>query len=84
MARRRHKNKHLEAAISHAESRGWRIEIATGHTHVWGRLYCPYADRSGCRVSVWSTPRNAENHAKDICRVVDRCTCGGDHSNADL
>jgi hypothetical protein len=24
-------------------------------------------------MSVWSTPRNAENHAKQIKRIVDRC-----------
>lgn len=24
-------------------------------------------------VSVWSTPRKAENHARDILRAVNRC-----------
>lgn len=26
-----------------------------------------------CISSIWSTPRNAENHAKQIRRVVDNC-----------
>jgi hypothetical protein len=30
--------------------------------------------REFCIVSVWSTPRNAGNHAKLIRRVIDNCT----------
>jgi hypothetical protein len=29
--------------------------------------------REGCQMSVWSTPRNTENHAKQIRRKVDHC-----------
>jgi hypothetical protein len=77
MARSRHKNKAIEQALSDAEARGWRIEPASGHA--WGRMYCPFNDqdcRCGefCITSIWSTPRNAENHAKQIRRVVDNCT----------
>lgn len=79
MARRRHGNKEIEAALTYAEAYGWRIEMARGHA--WGRLYCPWKDedcRCGefCIVSVWSTPRNAAAHAKQIRRVVDYCTGG--------
>jgi hypothetical protein len=41
-------------------------------------MYCPYNDeecRCGefCVVSIWSTPRNAGNHARALKRVVDNC-----------
>ena len=40
---------------------------------------CPYNDsecRCGefCIASIWSTPRNLGNHARQIRRVVDHCT----------
>lgn len=71
MARPRHPNKEIEAAVQWAEARGWVVHMSTGHA--WGRLYCPFSSRDGCRVSVWSTPRNAQNHAKGIRRAVSRC-----------
>lgn len=71
MARPRHPNKEIEAAVAHAEALGRRVVPISGDA--WGRLYCPWADRDGCMVSVWSTPRNAENHAKAIRRDVARC-----------
>jgi hypothetical protein len=37
--------------------------------HGWGYLRCP-AD--GQRLSVWSTPKNADNHAKQIRRFITR------------
>lgn len=76
MPRKRHSKKDIEEALVYAESHGWRIEPATGHA--WGRLYCPYnsADcRCGeyCVISIWSTPKSATNHARQIRRVIDRC-----------
>lgn len=71
MPRPSHPNKHIEAAVAYAELNGWRFVMRAGHA--WARLYCAFADREGCSVSVWSTPRNAENHAKALRRVVDRC-----------
>ena len=41
-----------------------------------GRLLCPHASRGGCIVSVWSTPRVAENHARQIRSKVDSCPHG--------
>ncbi|MFW6349627.1 MAG: hypothetical protein ACOC3U_04545 [Thiohalospira sp.] len=77
MPRPRHGNKVIENALVYAESEGWRIEKASGHA--WGRLYCPWNDdecRCGefCIVSIWSTPRNPEAHARAIRRVVEGCT----------
>lgn len=50
MARPRHPSKEIEAAVAHAEALGWRVVPISGHA--WGRLYCPWADRDGCMVSV--------------------------------
>lgn len=71
-----HPKKEIAAAIAYALSCGWRVE--EGGSHTWGQMYCPYNDkdcRCGefCRVSIWSTPKNPENHAKQIRRVIDRC-----------
>ncbi|WP_082887110.1 hypothetical protein [Bordetella ansorpii] len=77
MGRGVHPNKEFEAALRHAEARGWRVEA--GGSHAWGRMYCPYDDEQ-CRcgefriASVWSTPRNPRNHARQLRRVVDNCT----------
>lgn len=69
MSRPRHPNKEVEEAVQYAESEGWTVRMQ-GH---WGRLYCEHADRDGCHFGVWSTPKNAGNHAKQIKRDVDRC-----------
>lgn len=71
-----HPNKEIAAALAYAEKHGWRI--VQGGAHAWGKMYCPNNDPD-CRCgefgiqSIWSTPRNAENHAKLIRRVVDKC-----------
>src|ERR1700730_13886265 len=77
MGRARHPKKEVEDAIRHAEENGWRVEV--GGSHAWGRLYCPYNDtdcRCGefCISSIWSTPKNPGNHARQVKRVVDNCT----------
>lgn len=69
--RSRHPNKEIESAVSYAEELEWTCEMASGHA--WGRLYCPHNDVNGCIISVWSTPRNPEGHARRIKRLVDRC-----------
>ena len=76
MARKKHPKSEVEEALRFAEKHGWRIEI--GGSHAWARIYCPYNDkdcRCGefCIASVWSTPRNAENHARQIRRLIANC-----------
>jgi hypothetical protein len=71
-----HPDKTIEEAIRHAEGHGWSWIKASGHA--WGILRCPWNDeacRCGefCQVSIWSTPRNAEAHARQIRRAVDKC-----------
>ena len=68
-----HPNKHIRAAIKYAEDAGWTFRKAAGRAHVFGRLFCPQHDRNGCVKAVYSTPRDPEDHAKDIRRAVDRC-----------
>ena len=77
MARKTHPKREIETALKYAEALGWRVEVGGGHA--WGKIYCPYNDsecRCGefCITSIWSTPRNAENHARQIRRVVDHCS----------
>lgn len=77
MTRTKHPQKDVEAALAHAETQGWCIEI--GGAHAWGKMYCPYNDeecRCGihCITSIWSTPKNPGNFAKALRRVVDNCT----------
>lgn len=83
MGRARHPKKEVEEAIRYAESLGWRVEV--GSSHCWGRLYCPYNDaecRCGefCITSIWSTPKNPGNHARQLKRVVENCTRRRDNS----
>ena len=72
-----HVDKEVEEALVHAERKGWRVQRASGHA--WGRLYCPFNDhecRCGthCITSVWSTPKNPGNFARQLRRIVDNCT----------
>ena len=67
--RPRHPIKEVEAAVAYAEAKGWTVRMQ-GH---WARLYCPQADREGCQVGVYGTPRDGDSHAKQIIRAVDRC-----------
>ena len=71
ISRPRHPKPPIEKAIQYAEQLGWRVEIARGHA--WGRLYCPTSSRQGCIISIWSTPRVPENHARHIRKAIDAC-----------
>lgn len=77
MTRPKHPKKEVEIALAHAEMHGWRVEI--GGSHAWGKIYCPNKSsecRCGefCISSIWSTPKNAGNHARQIKRIVNNCT----------
>jgi hypothetical protein len=71
--RKKHPNKAIEEAIHYAENHGWRYKKAGGSAHAWGRLLCILQDREGCGMSIWSTPRSPETHAKQIRKRVDSC-----------
>ena len=77
MARHTHANKEIEAVLKFAEHQGWRV--VSGGSHAWGKMYCPWNDaqcRCGefCISCVWSTPKNAHNHARQLRRVVEHCS----------
>lgn len=72
-SRKKHPSKEIEKAIQHAESKDWRYQKTGKSAHAWGRLLCSKRDRDGCSMSVWSTPRDADVHAKQIKRRVDAC-----------
>ena len=71
MSRPRHPKPAIEKAVQYAEELGWHVEMSKGHA--WGRLYCPFSSRGGCIISVWSSPRSPENHARHIRNAVDAC-----------
>lgn len=73
MGRKKHPNKEIEGAIQYAEKAGWRYKETGDSAHAWGRLLCPLEERDGCSMSVWSTPRSVEVHAKQIQRKINSC-----------
>ena len=75
---KKHPDKHINDALNYVIANGWVIVEAGSSSHAWARLKCPYNDpscRCGkfCLQSVWSTPKNPQNHAKQIRRIADRC-----------
>lgn len=70
----RHPNGEVENAVQYAEALGWQVK-RSAKGHAWGYLLCPKATREGCRIGVWSTPKNTGNHARQIRNKVDKCLC---------
>ncbi len=78
MVRKKHPAKEVEKALKQAESKGWKVEGSGKSAHAWGRLFCPFNDkdcRCGeyCIMSIWSTPRNNTDHARNILKAVNKC-----------
>lgn len=71
MAEARHPNKVIEGALVYARVHHWIvIKSSGGSAHAWGVMRCP----GDCpQVSIYSTPRVAEHHARALQRAVDRC-----------
>jgi len=74
--RKKHPNKEIEAVIEYAEMQGWQVIECSGHA--WGMLRCPHNNkecRCGqfCQMSVWSTPMNCGNHARQLKKRIDGC-----------
>lgn len=80
----RHPDKDIQEAIEVALAAGWKLVKRKGKGHAWCILLCPLSDRTGCRISVWTTPRNANNHANQITRKVAKCDCGNAENEQDL
>ena len=86
-SRPKHPDKAIEAALRQLEARSWSVERSKGRSaHAWGFVLCPAnagAECRGgvfCRMSVWSTPRTPERHARNLLRQAEGCvmTEGGD------
>jgi len=79
--RPRHADAEIEKAVQYAEQLGWVVMLSKGHA--WGRLLCPKSSREGCIVGVYSTPKNAGNHARQIRSAVDKCPHYGEGGERD-
>lgn len=74
--RKRHTSKEIEAVLQQPEGLGWIVGEGKGHT--WGLLRCPANSkecRCGqfCQMSVWSTPKNPERHARKLQQKARAC-----------
>lgn len=65
--RPKHSKADVEKALKDAEDANWTVDFPFGH---WGQIWCP---AHICRLSIWSTPKNEGNHAKQIRRAVEHC-----------
>ncbi|MPZ98620.1 MAG: hypothetical protein GEU80_04625 [Dehalococcoidia bacterium] len=68
----RHPRQEIEEALVAAHAAGWSVE-RTVSGHRWGVMRCAEHSRDICQVSIWSTPRSAGNHAKQLRRALERC-----------
>ena len=69
----RHPKKQIAHVVAAALDAGWRFRKGRPRGHVWGLLLCPQADREGCRIRVYSTPRSPDDHAATIRTDIARC-----------
>lgn len=74
--RPRHPSKEIEGAVSYLESLGWTWHETGKSAHSWGKMLCPHHDRTGCTAYVWSTPRSADTHAKQLKGHGNKCAHG--------
>jgi len=78
---KKHPNKHIRDAIDYALQNGWVI-IDTGKSgHSFCRLKCVLGHNEH-QMSIWSTPKSPENHAKQILNKVKQCN-GESNEQAD-
>lgn len=68
----KHPNKHIQAALEYAQRHGWQVVSSGKSAHSFCRLRC-LQGHSEHQMSVWSTPKSPENHAKQIIRKVNEC-----------
>lgn len=69
---KRHPNKHIREAIEYAVTHGWDVVDVGKSAHAFCRLRC-LAGHTEHQMSIWSTPRNPENHARQILHKVKQC-----------
>lgn len=69
--KRSHSKKQVRDALTDAAAAGFEVVPSDAHGHSWGYLDCPHPDCTQ-RFYVWSTPADADEHAKQIRRFVRR------------
>lgn len=75
---KKHPNKEIRKVIENALIKGWKIKESKGHAHILGSLYCPQNDPNccggtNCILNVNCTPKNPQNHAKQLERAIKNC-----------
>jgi len=79
MARNKHKSKEIEETLKYAEMNGWTIVVHNkSKSHAWGVMQCANNNTNcwngiHCSTSIWSTPKNTHNHARQLKKIVDKC-----------
>lgn len=71
--RKQHSDKQIQVAIEFALQHGWALIDAGRSAHCFAKLRCGIAGHREHMMSIWSTPANPENHAKQIVRKVRQC-----------
>lgn len=73
---KKHPNKHIQAAIDYAISKGWVLIVAGNSSHLFCKLRCGNSndEYQEHKMSIWCTPKNEEVHAKQIIRKVNQCS----------
>jgi len=79
----KHPNKHIRAAIETAISNGWVVEKTGGSGHAFATLRCGISEHREHSMSINSTPSSPENHAKQILRMVKKCSPKGNEQAPD-
>lgn len=69
---KKHPNKHIREAIKLAIANGWEMVDTGKSAHAFCRLRC-VAGHTEHQMSIWSTPKHPENHAKQILHKVQQC-----------
>lgn len=67
-----HPNKEIRAALESAKAAGWTVKKSGSRAHAWDTIRCGHGHTS-CWMAVYSTPRNPQNHAKQIRKKVAAC-----------
>jgi hypothetical protein len=69
MTRWSHPKKQIRDALDEADAADFDVQDTSSRGHGWGYIMCP-ADKQ--RMSVWSTPRDADVHAMQIRKFLIR------------
>ena len=67
-----HPNKEIRAVLATAAAAGWIVKKSGARAHAWGTIRCGFGHQK-CWMAIYSTPRNPQNHAKQIQRKVLAC-----------